>query len=469
MFKSITSISDKGLKMMNSRYQLLQKTIEKQTAKAIERMQKKELKLQNQMMSIDSNKSKKLFAETKAKYEKLKQELTNPSPLNSSFAQKVKSYVPGLDNLQTSLKYMEQKEFSIPDQKLQEIQNLSTRLTQLQAKLQVATQVQTYLQQRESFLKQKLNGLPVAKQIVGLNKEAYYYQQRMIQYKAMLNDKDKMKQQLISMVEAQPAFQKFWQKHSLLASMFPLTSGDADLGSAVASKIGLQTRSLVNTMIQAQLGKSIGSSSSASGGNNSQNYLQQQVQQAKSALENFKAKLMKMGSNTGNSNEVIMPSFTPNTQKTKTFLKRIEYGFSVQSIPNTGYFPATTNLALLLGYKLSDKATVGIGGAYLFGWGTPFKNINFSNQGIGVRSYVDIKAKGSFWITAGLEYSYMESFTSIPGITEADLWQKSALVGFTKKYKVGRKTVNLQALYDLLYKQEIPRGEPLKFRVGYSF
>jgi enamine deaminase RidA (YjgF/YER057c/UK114 family) len=469
MFKSITSISDKGLKMMNSRYQLLQKTIEKQTAKAIERMQKKELELQKQMTSIDSNKSKKLFAETKAKYEKLKQELASPSPLNSSFAQKVKSYVPGLDNLQTSLKYMEQNETSLPDQKLLEIQNLSTRLTQLQAKLQAATQVQTYLQQRQQFLKQKLNGLPVAKQLVGLNKEAYYYQQRMIQYKAMLNDKDKMKQQLISMVEAQPAFQKFWQKHSILASMFPLTNGDADLGSTIVSKIGLQTRSQVNTMIQSQLGKSIGSSGSSAGGNNSQNYLQQQVQQAKSALENLKAKLLKAGSNTGNSSEVVIPDFTPNTQKTKTFLKRIEYGFSIQSIPNTGYFPATTNLALLLGYKISDKVTVGVGGVYLFGWGTPFKNINFSNQGIGVRSYVDIKAKGSFWITGGLEYSYMESFSSIPGITEADLWQKSALVGVTKKYKVGKKTVNLQALYDLLYNQEIPRGEPIKFRVGYSF
>jgi hypothetical protein len=50
-----------------------------------------------------------------------------------------------------------------------------------------------------------------------------------------------------------------------------------------------------------------------------------------------------------------MPEFKPNTQKTKSFLKRLEYGANFQTQKATNFFPAVSDLGLSLGYKFSDK------------------------------------------------------------------------------------------------------------------
>jgi len=49
-----------------------------------------------------------------------------------------------------------------------------------------------------------------------------------------------------------------------------------------------------------------------------------------------------------------------------------------------------------------------------------------------------------------------------------NLWQKSALAGITKKYKMGKKEGNMQLLYDFLAGQQRPVAQPLKFRIGYG-
>src|SRR5579871_3485588 len=463
--QSFNGISNKGLHLMSNSYASLQKSLEKQTQKALQRMQKKEARLQKKLQGIDSVKSKDLFAATKVKYEQLEKQLQSPQPLNNGIAQKIKSYVPGLDSMQTALKFLQQKNINLPVDKLQQLQALSSQLQQLQTKMQAAGQVQTFLQQREQQLKQQLSNLPVAKQLTGINQEAYYYQQRFNQYKATLNDKDKLKQQLLTAVASNATFQKFWQKHSFLSSIFPMPevpSNDTTLAS-----LGLQTRSQVGALIQQQTGKSLGSGSTPNASSDGGvSYLQGQVQQAKSMLDNLKSKVSQYG---GGSGDIVMPDFNPNNQKTKTFLKRLEYGFNIQSEPTTNLLPATSDIALTLGYKFSDKITTGIGAAYKLGWGTPIKNIQFSSQGIGLRSYVDVKAKGSFWVTGGFEYNYMQAFAGIRDISNLDVWQKSALLGITKKYKIGNKTANMQLLYDFLAHSQVPQAQPIKFRVGYSF
>jgi hypothetical protein len=62
----------------------------------------------------------------------------------------------------------------------------------------------------------------------------------------------------------------------------------------------------------------------------------------------------------------------------------------------------------------------------------------------------------------------MQQFASIHSINNLDLWQKSALIGLMKKYNIGKKTGNIQLLYDLLAEQEVPRGQALKVRFGFS-
>jgi hypothetical protein len=53
-------------------------------------------------------------------------------------------------------------------------------------------------------------------------------------------------------------------------------------------------------------------------------------------------------------------------------------------------------LGLSVGYKLNDKSIIGIGASYKIGWGSSWKNISITNQGVGLRSFIDWQLKGAF-------------------------------------------------------------------------
>ena len=166
---------------------------------------------------------------------------------------------------------------------------------------------------------------------------------------------------------------------------------------------------------------------------------------------------------------MTMPDFTPNTQHTKKFLQRLEYGFNIQNTPGSYFLPVMSTIGIMAGYKWSDKIATGIGVAYQVGLGNGINNIKLSNQGISLRSYMNIRTKLNIWLTGGLEYNYMQQFETLRSIENLDLWQKSSLIGLTKKYSIGKKEGNIQLLYDLLANYEIPRGQSLKFRIGFNF
>jgi hypothetical protein len=85
-----------------------------------------------------------------------------------------------------------------------------------------------------------------------------------------------------------------------------------------------------------------------------------------------------------------------------------------------------------------------------------------------LRSYIDIKLKGSIWITGGYEQNYMQGFDKIPVLNDYSKWQQSGLMGLSKKYKVGKKIGNMQLLWDFLSYEQAPQTQALKFRVGYT-
>jgi len=172
-----------------------------------------------------------------------------------------------------------------------------------------------------------------------------------------------------------------------------------------------------------------------------------------------------------------MPDFKPNTQRTKTFWQRLEYGTNFQTAKNN-FFPTTTDMGLSVGYKLTDKSTVGVGASYKMGWGQDIKHIAITHQGMGLRSYLDVKLKGSFYASGGFEYNYQpvspDSLSSGSGMhwNEIADWHKSGLVGISKIISIKSnffKKTKVQLLWDFLSYQQIPRTQPVKFRVGYNF
>ena len=250
------------------------------------------------------------------------------------------------------------------------------------------------------------------------------------------------------------------RKNSMLASLFRMP-GDPNDPTAQASLAGLQTRAQVNSLIQTQI---------ANGGPNAMQQFQQNLQSAQSQVSQLKDKVMKYG---GGSSDMEMPEgFKPNSQKTKNPWQRIEIGTNIQNQKSNGLLPTTSDIGLSLGYKINDKSIIGVGSCFKIGWGKDIQHIQLSGQGASLRSFVDIKLKGSFWISGGYEMNYRNAFNSIANLQNYRAWQQSGLIGVSKvvsiKSKLLKKT-KLMLLWDMLSTQQIPRAQPVVFRVGYSF
>jgi len=269
----------------------------------------------------------------------------------------------------------------------------------------------------------------------------------------MLSDREKLQDQVLRTVSSMPAYQSFMEKNSWASAMFPHPAPQ-DTAS------GDLTRTAVENEIKQKYGNRAA---------NPMQYMKQQLPAGQAQINGIQTKIQSLGS-LGSSTAVAMPDFTPNGQKVKTFLQRIEFGVNITSQKTNYLLPSTTEVALLLGYKLSDKATVGIGACYNIGWGNSLNDIHVTSQGVGLRSFIDIKAKGSIWLTGGFEYDYLSAFASIRDLsTNVQLWQKSALAGVMKKIKLGSHSSNIQLLYDFLHAVNTPPTPAFVYRIGYTF
>jgi hypothetical protein len=460
-FARVSSISNRALHIMDNKYGLLEKLVQRKTEKLLLRMQKKELQLQKKLALTDSTKAKELFTgNIESRYAQLLTDLK--SPIDKNIPHPLRQLLPGLDSIQTSLQFLQKNNTKIRFDKLQQMQGVGDKIKQVEGSMQKANDVQQFIKERELQLKQQLANSPLAKDLQSFNKQAYYYQQQLTEYKAALNDPKKAEAKILAAVSKVPAFESFMKKNSLLGQLFSLPE---DYGS-VASIIGLQTKS----QVQQLLGQRFGSiPASGNTGPNAAGYVQQQIQGAQQEIQQLENKVSYLGIGGGGSKDIVMPDFKPNSQKTKSFLKRIEIGSSFTSSQGTSLLPAMEDIGLTAGYKLNDKSVIGVGASYKMGLGKGWNHISISSQGLGLRGFADIKMKGSIWLTGGFEYNYLNAFTSLESLYKLDAWQSSALMGLSKKYKISaKKGGQLQFLYDFLYKQHIPQSQPLVFRLGYS-
>src|SRR5262249_41202284 len=157
------------------------------------------------------------------------------------------------------------------------------------------------------------------------------------------------------------------------------------------------------------------------GGSNNIQALQSGIQQAQSQIQQLKNKINELG---GSSDEAL-PSFRRNQQRVKSFWSRWELGANLQSTRSNAWLPSAIQIGLSAGYKLNDRSVIGGGMAGSVGWGKNIKHIAISYEGVGARSYLDWKLKGSLWLSAGYEMNYRSSFTRIEQLNRLNAWQQS--------------------------------------------
>lgn len=453
--RDLTGLSPEYLKSVAARTENLESKLDKSTQKVLADFQKKQERLIRKVWAKDSSAGKQLQEEAIRRKQDLLNQLEHP--------EQVTHYIPYLDTLKTSLKYVN-KYSSLLNGQQQDLERMVggslKQVSGLENSFKQSALLQDYLGNGQQQLRDQLQRLGFTRELKQLNKQLFYYKQQVEEYKAILSDPKKAERKAINLLSQTKVFQDFMRKNSILSTIFRMPTDDPDELLAMANITGLQTRASINQLLQQQMG---------AGGEQALQQLRQNIQHGYDMLEQVRSKINEYGTGASDGN---MPNFKPNTQKSKSFLKRLEYGSNVQSLRPNGYFPVTSDIGLSVGYKLNDKSVIGVGASYKLGWGKDIRHIQISHQGAGLRSYVDYKLKKSFWLSGGYEMNYRTLFNSVEELKDLNAWQQSGLIGVSRKLPFGSKLVKdakIQLLWDFLSQYQVPRTQAIIFRVGYNF
>ena len=436
---------------VENRLSRLEEKIISKSAKTLQRLQQQEEKIyETQLSTRDSLEARSKLAEICNRYQAIRQEIKNPSAVTLP----VGEYIPHLDSLTSALKFLDRNSTTAG------LKDVLSKIESLNDKIHQARDIRDFIIERRDMLRQQLDRTGSLKQLRQFNKEIYYYSEQIRGYKEIISEPSKIEKKAIEMLSKTKAFQDFMRKNSILVSLFRIPYDPNDAGY-LASLAGLQTRAQVNNLMQQQI---------ISSGFNAQAQFRQCIQEAQSQMQQLKNMFIKLGR--GSSDDIMPAGFKPNNQRMRSFLKRLEYGTNIQAQRATNFFPAMTDLGLSVGYKLNDRSIIGLGASYKIGLGRGWNNMELSSQGMSLRSYVDWKLKGSVWISGGYEMNYRSEFKSIDQLKNLTAWSRSGLLGLSKVFDVKNKFFNkakLQLLWDFLSDRQIPRTQPIIFRIAYSF
>lgn len=459
LLQKLEQIPDNFYHKIEQKYTSLNQKLSRKTLQYLKRLEQQEKKWYQKLVAFDPSFKGKQNENIHKKYAELTDLLAGKKEMLTDV--NLTQYSAYMDTLSTSLSFLQQ--YADYGDK---IKISLEELNQLKSSLNISEKIKAFIAERKEQLKGELakySHLPnsLKKEYEQLGKTIYYYNAQLQEYKQMLGDPDKTEKKAIELLNGIPAFQKFMRENSQLASLFRLPGNNLN----GVSLNGLQTRQSVQQIIQQEI---------SSGGPNAMMQVQQQLSEAHSQINQMKDRLNEMAN--GGSGDADLPDFKPNQQKTKTFLKRLEYGFDIQFGKSTSLLPSSANMGLSVGYKLNDKSIIGIGGSYKMGIGS-IEHVSITHQGLGIRSFLDWKAPfgskgvlGGLWFSGGYEMNYNASFKNIEQLKNELAWQKSALIGLSKKYKISNKVKGeMKILYDFLANSHFPETSPLVFRLGYKF
>ena len=463
IFQTIQNLQKVPVKYLNTVENKIDKyssRITGKTEKTLAKLSRWENKIKNILDKVSPETSAKLFGSNATTFSTLLKKIQVGKAITEVYKVKYNEY---RDKLTTSIKYLETQKDKFDKNLINPINTAKKKLDELEQDLSNTEAIEAFIKERKKQLvNEVVKYIGKSKYLTKIDKESYYYIETLRNYKELFSDKKKAEEVALKLLNKIPAFTKFVQQNSMLASLFRMPgSGSNDPGSFA----GLQTRESVQALIQDRI---------ASGGPNAQQQMSQNLQQGQAELNKLKDKIIQAG---GSGSDANIPDFKPNNQKSKTFLQRLEYGSNFQFGKSNSYLPTGADIALTVGYKLNDKSVVGIGASYKMGLGS-IQRLSISHQGIGIRSFVDWKLKKQFFISGGFEMNYLPALQTVSvtlplsGGAGWGLWQQSGLIGITKKLKIKTKFfkgTSVQLLHDMLYRQHTPVSQPVLFRMGYSF
>ena len=452
---ALQHIPTRYINTIDSKIDKYSSRITTKTTKTLTKLSRWENKIKSLLEKASPQTAAQLFAPGQPTFTSLLQQIQQGEAIALSYQAQYNKYT---DDITTSLNYIAQQKEQLDSGFIKKATAAHQKMKALAYEEDKSEALQQFIKERKKqLISQAVTHIGQSKYLVKMNKEAFYYAETLKNYKEIFSDSKKAEETVKGILNRIPAFSEFVKKNSMIAGLFNIPDGTAQLLP------GIQTRAGVQSEITQRL--------TAMGGN-AQELMTKNLQAAEAKLNKLKSKM----NENNNSGEDV--DFKIKDQKSKTFGQRLEYIMNIQFAKSNGFVSSASNIALGIGYKLGNTATVGGGISYKLGMGN-INNIHFTHEGIGLRSFLDWKLpplykkmKNLFSVTGGFEMNYNQHFKDLAFLKNNNVWQRSALLGVTKKMSVKTKWFkgsNVQLLVDLLAKQHIPVSQMMVFRIGYSF
>lgn len=421
------------------------------TTKTLERLVKWEVKIRQLLEKVSPETESKLFAPGQLTFAELLKKYKEGKVIADQYKSQYDRYS---EKISSSLSYLEDKKQLVESNLSRSLVQAKESIGKVQKQQGQTELIQNFIRERKKQLMQQVfQYLGKSKLIQKMDKETYYYIETLRNYKSIFNEPGKAEKIAINLLRKIPAFNDFLERNSSLASTFGF-GGVANPNGTVGL---LQTRASVQSTANMR---------ASAAGINPQQMLQQVMQVAKTELNKWKEQLNQWGGNS----DFEIPSFKPNSQRSKKFMQRIELSGDIQSTRHNSVFPVSSDLGFSAGYKPNDKMIIGLGISYKIGLGTGFNNIDITHQGLGLRSFIDWKLKKNIYLAGGYEQNYFAEIKNIDQLQDYSDWKSSALLGVSKKYSIGKKRKGeMKLLYDFFSKTKNPQTSSLLFRVGFGF
>lgn len=383
--------------------------LRQKSEKALQKMKDTEKRIIKKLMKKDSAAAKAMASQLEGRYQHYNRLLTDSAaidPLRNY-------YVAALDSAGVALKFLQGMGLSGSQQEL--ANSIQSRLGLLQQNVTRTNLLQQALTDRVRELRSQLDGLPGLRELQKITKTVAYYKATLADYRALINQPDRMLAKMLTLLSETKLFRQLFERFSMLSSILP-PSPSAVIDPTQSGS--LQVRNAVMTAF--------------GGAGNNINVLQTLQGQggiAPNPFQELKDRILTLKKD----RTLEEPTDkVPNNQRTKSFLHRLQVGTNFQTAKSNTYFPATTDLGLSVGFRINERSIIGVGGSYKLGWGKDFRHIRMTHEGVGLRTFINAKIKGSFSATGGYELNYQQPFDHLQSLPDMRTWRKSGLVGVTK-------------------------------------
>lgn len=457
--ENLQKVPAKYLSQIDSKIDKYSNRITGKTEKTLEKLSRWENKIKSLLEKASPETAQKLFGNSQLTFSSALQKLKEGKAVIEGYRTKYNEY---RDKLNTSLRYLQSQKEKVNSNLIQPVKSTIKKMDELEEDVKNTEAIEQFIKQRkQQLIEVALKYLGKNKYLAKINKEAYYYAETIKNYRELFSDPGKLEETAVNLLKKIPAFNEFFEKNSGLASIF----GNSSIAGSGANSNNTTNYAAMGYQSNASIVQSL---QQRNGGPSIQQLTQSNASALNSPLQELKNQFPGLNST------AEMPDFKPNEMKSKTFKQRLQFGTNLQFGKATNFLPGTADIGVQLAYKLNTKSSVGLGTGYKLGLGTGISNIKLSFAGLGLRSFIDWKLKGNFFMNGGFEYNYnaaFKSFRDLPSMNSGNvsLWKPAALIGINKKYNIGKVKGNMMLLYDFLAAYKLPKTQSVVFRFGYNF